>query len=726
MGGNEEKNIADVLSVLGCRISITNNISEAVAVIESAGIDCLVADSAGFNSMVAVAAQKNNTPVVVVADSFPPDMGISQFNPMLTDIITRPVKLQEMSFRIMMLLERKKDVPIAGLTSIPLQIVDYSSCMQAIVDAETGVVVSSSTMFKRELGLDKELINNEDWLQLFDISADEGIKDIISGRTDTASVRVVSFAGTDGKKKVGNLTILPFRRNDKINLFLSLFVDCIEDELRAKVDSLRTRLFNLAKFIDLPFVIISEEREKILFVNLKFSSMFGYRHEDIPTLDDWFRAAYPKDVWYQKAVQSWEKQKSTVFSPQGSMISVREFDMFSKDGTRKRVKSFIAKYDSNYYWILLDITGDIEIRQEVRRFSEAVRQNPVGISFSNQLGYLTYVNPMFTAMTGYQAGEAIGRHSASLLKTRMDAGLYDEVWETIRRGEVWKGEYINQKKSGELYWEKTMVSPIFNSRGSITHFMGIHEDITSRKEMVEKLVVSEQALKEANATKDKFFSIIAHDLRNPIGTIINLAALVLRDSVLDDTGKSYVGFIHNTAVNASALLEDLLNWSRSQSGRLVINSVLFDVREEVLYAMGAISEMAAGKNIFIAVDDHAGLTVFGDKNLFHTVIRNLLSNAVKFTPVGGRVEVSFRKEDGFVTISVADNGIGIEQSRLGDLFCAGKNYSTSGTVNEYGTGLGLPLAHEFVTRMGGKIWIESSQGEGTTVAFTLPVSDTGL
>jgi signal transduction histidine kinase len=229
-------------------------------------------------------------------------------------------------------------------------------------------------------------------------------------------------------------------------------------------------------------------------------------------------------------------------------------------------------------------------------------------------------------------------------------------------------------------------------------------------------------LKELNASKDRFFSIIAHDLKNPFNTIIGFSNMLNEelDNVQMTNSREYARMINVSAVQTLNLLENLLEWANSQRGKISFNPASLNVNELVREEVLMLKEMAIGKNIELTTDIPPNLNVLADKNMIKTVLRNLISNAVKFTHRNGRVEVKTFVINDMVEIAVRDNGIGMSKVMMDQLFKIDANLSTRGTENEKGTGLGLFLCKEFVEKHGGKIRVESQMGIGSVFIITLP------
>lgn len=237
-----------------------------------------------------------------------------------------------------------------------------------------------------------------------------------------------------------------------------------------------------------------------------------------------------------------------------------------------------------------------------------------------------------------------------------------------------------------------------------------------------KLVESEHNLKDLNATKDKFFSIIGHDLRNPLNALIGFSELIAansREFSKEDIHR-YSVIINESAKNIHQLIENLLNWSRAQTGNIDFSPAHIPLSDFVSEIHKVLKINADNKNIRIDIDIPETIKVFADKNLLSTILRNLISNAVKFTTEGGKVFITAEEDNGKILVSVTDTGIGMNQEQVDLLFTLGTSKSTPGTTKEQGTGLGLILCKEFIEMHDGEIWAESEQGKGSTFKFTIP------
>jgi len=246
-------------------------------------------------------------------------------------------------------------------------------------------------------------------------------------------------------------------------------------------------------------------------------------------------------------------------------------------------------------------------------------------------------------------------------------------------------------------------------------------------EINKKLKESEKNLSELNATKDKLFSIIAHDLKNPFNALIGFSDILERNFnyLTDSEKKEYISVISESAQNLYKLLDNLLQWTRAQTGSINYIPEKFKLEPLIKQEVANLNANAEKKRINVSVNASTAISVYADKNSIATVIRNLLSNAIKFTDIGGTIEIIAGESKDFpkmAEVVVKDSGVGIDQDDLERIFMIDGSYSTKGTANETGTGLGLLLCHEFVTKNNGKIWVNSSKGSGSEFHFTIPLA----
>ena len=337
-------------------------------------------------------------------------------------------------------------------------------------------------------------------------------------------------------------------------------------------------------------------------------------------------------------------------------------------------------------------------------------------------GEYRYVNKAFADGVGRKLEEIIGKKIWDVFpQEEADKRFAAVKWVFDNRVE--KVIEVRVPLPSGDQWYLTTVKPILNEQGKVVTVICISKNITERKHSEELVKASEARLNELNATKDKFFSIIAHDLQSPFSSIIgfsNLLAEQVQAKNYQEVEK-YAEIIQNSSHRALALLRNLLEWSRSQTGRMVFTPEPLEINALVDQVTNLLNDAAKQKAISISKILPEKEPVFADKEMISATLRNLISNAIKFTNPGGRIVISAEQTPDHWMVTVSDNGIGIKAEALEKLFHIDQSYSTVGTKNEKGTGLGLILCKEFVEKHGGKIGVESEPGKGSKFCFTIPV-----
>jgi signal transduction histidine kinase len=249
----------------------------------------------------------------------------------------------------------------------------------------------------------------------------------------------------------------------------------------------------------------------------------------------------------------------------------------------------------------------------------------------------------------------------------------------------------------------------------------IEEQAEQLQAQAEYLEEVNQNLITLNATKDKFFSIIAHDLKNPFTSILGFSEMLLSnyDKLAEEKKRQYIEIIYNSSMNVYKLLENLLEWARTQTGTINFEPELFNINPLLDNNIELIKDKLSEKGIVIEKHSQGEALVYADKNMINTVIRNLLTNAVKFTE-NGKIRIEIKPQNNYWECSISDTGTGIPQQKLQAIFSVEKSKSSPGTRGETGTGLGLILCKEFVEKNGGEIRVESTEGKGSTFYFTVP------
>ncbi len=251
------------------------------------------------------------------------------------------------------------------------------------------------------------------------------------------------------------------------------------------------------------------------------------------------------------------------------------------------------------------------------------------------------------------------------------------------------------------------------------------QDEIKLAELNRKISSENVNLIEIDKERNKFFSIIAHDLKGPLGTISNISELLIskKEQLLRSDYEMWIGHINQSLSRVLTLLNNLLYWARSQSGNLIANPEVINLKKLCNDVLELLGDKAKSKQISIINSCSDELTVYADVDMMNTTIRNIVSNAIKFTKINGEIVVGAKEiKKGYVEINIKDNGVGMSQKTLKSLFKLDVNLSTPGTEEEEGSGLGLKLVHEFVIKNNGEIHVESKEGVGSIFYITLPES----
>jgi len=275
---------------------------------------------------------------------------------------------------------------------------------------------------------------------------------------------------------------------------------------------------------------------------------------------------------------------------------------------------------------------------------------------------------------------------------------------------------------GKVVYLEISATPIFNNDGEVIGSLGIARDVTVRRKAQDELKKNKEELEELVKLKDKFLSIIAHDLRNPFNILIGYSDLILNqiESLSRKNLTKYIQVINTSSNNGYNLLNNLLDWSRTQSGKITYSPQEVDLSKVTDRIFEALSYSARAKNIVLRKKMADNLIVTTDENMLKTVLRNLISNAIKFSFKNGVVSIEVIENKKAFVIKIADSGIGIKEDILPKLFLPEYNLSTEGTANERGTGLGLKICKDFIERWDGQISITSVSGTGSIFSFSIP------
>ena len=367
------------------------------------------------------------------------------------------------------------------------------------------------------------------------------------------------------------------------------------------------------------------------------------------------------------------------------------------------------------------VEESLRISEEKYRLLVQYSSDPI-FSFNADESY-RFVNDAFAGPFGKKPEEIIGKTPYDIFspdEAEKRLRLVRKVFNTGEKGEI-EVKVVNIH--GEEKFYLTMADPIKDTEGNILWVTCIAKEITQRKKTEEELRLKNEQLNATNAEKDKFFSIVAHDLRGPMNGFLGLTRIMADDieSLSAPELKEIATTMRTSAVNIYRLIENLLEWSKMQRGKISFEPQPLFLKSSLTKSIELMMDTATKKGIDLRINIPDHTVVFSDIHMLETIIRNLISNALKFSFKGSVIEISAEKtEDEMVRVTIKDKGIGMNPELLNKLFTLTENINRKGTEGEPSTGLGLILCKEFVEKQGGNIWAESIEGEGSSFIFTLP------
>jgi PAS domain S-box-containing protein len=404
------------------------------------------------------------------------------------------------------------------------------------------------------------------------------------------------------------------------------------------------------------------------------------------------------------------------------------------------------RYDSEGRYIgfighCLDITDRVESERQLSKLSQAVEQSPESIIITDKNSVIEYVNAACLASTGYLAEELIGQNPRIFNSGLTSPEVYARLWETLKEGKPWSGQFSNRRKDGQIFFEHVRIAPIRDASGEITNYVAVKEDITEKKLIAEELDSYRQNLEEmvsnrttelalardaaesANRAKSDFLANMSHEIRTPMNGVMMLTHL-LRQTPLNPNQQDKLTKIVGSAEHLLAVINNILDISKIEAGKLTLEESNFPLREISGRAMTMIQTKATDKGLKLKliVDPALPALVYGDATRLSQALLNYLGNAVKFTEHG---EILLHVEQLTATdtkitarFSVSDTGVGIDQGTMRRLFQSFEQADNSTTRKYGGSGLGLAITRHLAKMMGGESGAESQPGKGSTFWFT--------
>ena len=476
------------------------------------------------------------------------------------------------------------------------------------------------------------------------------------------------------------------------------------------------------------FRSITEQISEVVFVNNSIGEV-SYVSPIVETITGYKPEELIGHVFFEYLAEEEIPRAIEIFTDAMSRQLTNQIVEFTY--RKKNGSLFQAEIHSQYFndngssgviGLLRDISERKLIENRLLKLSTAIEQSPAVVVITDLLGNVEYVNPMFTMLTGYSAEEVNGKNPRILQSGLIPKEVYENLWQTILSGCIWRGEFQNRKKNGELFWETAVISPIIDKNGVMTNFVAVKEDITEQKTYLAELIASKEKAEESDRLKSAFLANISHEIRTPMNGILGFSELLKEPHLSGEEQADFIDLIQQSGKRMLNLINDLIDISRIEAGETKVTITQTSVNKLLHDLIDFFKPEADKKGLLLRCS--AGLPdnesiIETDNSKLNQILTNLIQNALKFTS-SGSVDVGYWKKDDNLEFYVVDTGIGIPVDMKEKIFDRFHQVDNSLTRNHEGAGLGLSICKSFIEMMEGTIQVKSVEGEGCTFSFRLP------
>jgi hypothetical protein len=542
--------------------------------------------------------------------------------------------------------------------------------------------------------------------------------------------------------------ILLCRNNERLTQALVSDRDLARSELAAALAaSERERTFLRSLYSAIPDLIwLKDPHGVYLACNPAFERRHGAREQEIVGKRD--------DDFVDAAQADFARAKDQAALAADGPITYDEWLTLAANGYRglfETIKVPMREPDGRLIGVLgiaRDITVARNVEDQLRKLSQAVEQSPVSIVIVDLAGRIDYVNRAYLDATGYTMAEIIGGNPSMMKSGQTPPATYRDLWATVTAGRVWQGEFINRRKDGNIWLVAARITPIQQSNGRTSHYLGILEDITERRKIADELdrhrhhleelleqrtddllqanaalAKARDAAEAANVAKSTFLANMSHEIRTPLNAITGMAHLIRRAG-LDAEQAARLDKIDTAGRHLLEVINDILDLSKIEAGKLIVEETNVRIDSITANVASMIGEQARAKDLKVAIEtQQLPQLLLGDAIRIQQALLNYATNAVKFTDHGGvtiRVTIEAEFDDTFLLrFAVQDTGIGIAAATLPKLFHSFEQADNSTTRQYGGTGLGLAITRRLAQLMGGDAGVTSVLGVGSTFWFTV-------
>ncbi len=576
-----------------------------------------------------------------------------------------------------------------------------------------------------------EKLKNDDLIKIEDVgnmpAKAKNEQEILQAQNIHSLLAVPIYIKNELYGFIGFDNLIPLKlwtANDEtlIHLYATILSNAIIRRLDEKAlkrsESKFRKLFDSHLAVNL---LIDPNTGKIIGANNAASEFYGWSISELTSMNIDHINVLPKEEKKQVMRDSLEKKQNYF-----------EFEHKLKNGDVRFVNVYSGHiFEDNkkvVYSIIFDVTENKKAELQLRLISKAVSESPISTAITNYNAEIEFVNNAYTQITGYSEKESIGKNPRILNSGKQTKEYYNNLWNTILKGEIWYGELQNKTKSGEIIWVRTIISPIIDNKNSkISHFIWIQENITEKKALWEELVTSKEKAEESDRLKSAFLATMNHELRTPLNHILGFSELI-PDMTDDKSISKFAAIIHESGTMLLAILEDIFDLALLEQSDVTIREnevyvrdIYIELKKQLQAYLNDAQKQESIKLNF-KIDSLLSIKkIKVDQPKITQIISNLIRNAVKFTQKGFiSLEIKLIDKN-ILTISIKDTGIGIPKDKYKLIFEFFRQADDSHTRKHGGVGIGLAISEKIAIAIGGNIKVNSEQNVGSEFTFSLPV-----
>jgi PAS domain S-box-containing protein len=454
-----------------------------------------------------------------------------------------------------------------------------------------------------------------------------------------------------------------------------------------------------------------------VFINQQISDIFNLPISTIQNSNLWNLAADGEHERVKLIMSNWDR------------VSLLTFNTWIKTpkGIKKYIKATLSSDTSYKYVVINDITQQKTASTTIDVLSANIAQSPNAIITTDLTGAIEYVNPEFEKTSGYSFDEVYGQTPRILKSGKMSPLVYNDMWKTISSGHIWKGETLNKRKDGRLYWESTIIFPIKNQNNEIIKYSSIKTDITHLKKMEEELLAAKEKAEENERIKSAFLNNISHEVRTPLNAITGFSRVLKDGRTNTEDELLYLQIIERNSQILLKLFNDIIDYSEIESKSIKWHRTNVYLKKLLLKLVSKYNSKVAtnNKTIEIQIEDDGNLqslVLFTDQKRLMQIFDHLISNAVKYTQQG-TINISYKIDPNYITFRISDSGVGIPDNEKNNIFESFVHGNHLFIGSHHGVGLGLNVVKILVEKMGGTLSFKSKEGVGSEFTFTIPTID---